>query len=62
MTQDEIPGQTMPVLPIGLGVTGGLIGLALLIAAYMLWQRRRYRQQFIIRSEAAESKVKFADA
>jgi hypothetical protein len=49
------PGQKIAVLPIGLGVFGGLVGIALLIVGYMLYQRRLYRGQFVRRK--AEEKA-----
>lgn len=49
------PGQKIAVLPIGLGVFGGLVGVALCIVGYMLYQRRLYRGQFVRRK--AEEKA-----
>ncbi|GAA5887954.1 hypothetical protein JCM5296_001509 [Sporobolomyces johnsonii] len=41
-----LPGRSLAVLPIGLGVFGGIAGLALLGVALVTYQRKRYRAQF----------------
>ena len=42
----QLPGRQLSVLPIGLGVTGGVSVLALGIVGFVSWERRRYRKQF----------------
>ncbi|RXK41402.1 hypothetical protein M231_01307 [Tremella mesenterica] len=41
-----IPGQHMQVLPIGLGIFGGLTALTLIIVGYVMYERRKYKGQF----------------
>ncbi|WWC60110.1 uncharacterized protein I303_102674 [Kwoniella dejecticola CBS 10117] len=42
----SIPGQQLQVLPIGLGVFGGLAGIAILVVLYVTYQRRKFKLQF----------------
>lgn len=42
----QLPGRQLNVLPVGLGVTGGVSVLALGIVGFVSWERRRYRKQF----------------
>ncbi|ORX36337.1 hypothetical protein BD324DRAFT_609011 [Kockovaella imperatae] len=53
-TATTIPGQKMQVLPIGLGVFGGLAGITLLVVGYVYYERRKYRGQFRRRKAAEE--------
>ncbi|BGP26896.1 hypothetical protein JCM10295v2_005858 [Rhodotorula toruloides] len=46
-----LPGRSLAVLPIGLSVLGSLLFVALLVVAYMLYERRRYRAQYAARRQ-----------
>lgn len=39
-----MPGTTIQVLPIGLGVYGGITFIAVLVVAYVTWERVQYRK------------------
>ncbi|GAA6016766.1 hypothetical protein JCM10207_003245 [Rhodosporidiobolus poonsookiae] len=41
-----LPGRSLAVLPIGLGVFGGVAAVALIVVALVTFERRRYRAQF----------------
>ncbi|GAA6062240.1 hypothetical protein JCM10212_000819 [Sporobolomyces blumeae] len=41
-----IPGRHLAVAPIGLGVVGSVTGVTLLVVAYVLYEKRRYRSLF----------------
>ena len=34
------------MLPIGLGVFGGITAIALIVVAYVMWERTKYRKKF----------------
>ncbi|WVQ94501.1 hypothetical protein IAU59_001580 [Kwoniella sp. CBS 9459] len=53
----EIPGQKLQVLPIGLGIFGGVAGIAILVILYVTYQRRKYKKQFRDRTNALAEKV-----
>ncbi|GAA6045268.1 hypothetical protein NBRC10513_007652 [Rhodotorula toruloides] len=46
-----LPGRSLAVLPIGLSILGSLLFVALLVVAYMLYERRRYRAQYAARQQ-----------
>ncbi|GAA5972556.1 hypothetical protein JCM11641_001898 [Rhodosporidiobolus odoratus] len=41
-----LPGRSLSVLPIGLGVFGGVAAVALIVVALVTYERRKYRAQF----------------
>ncbi|BGP57522.1 hypothetical protein JCM8202_002240 [Rhodotorula sphaerocarpa] len=47
-----MPGRHISVFPIGLVVFGSVNGIALLVTAYMYWERRAYARQFEERRRA----------
>ncbi|GAA6033263.1 hypothetical protein JCM8097_003023 [Rhodosporidiobolus ruineniae] len=49
-----MPGRSLAVLPIGLGVFGGVAGVALIVVALVTYERRRYRHQFRTRRLAQD--------
>ncbi|WVQ62782.1 uncharacterized protein L199_000930 [Kwoniella botswanensis] len=51
----SIPGQQLQVLPIGLGVLGGLAGIAILVVSYVTYQRRKFKKQFRNRKLAEDA-------
>ncbi|WWC68789.1 uncharacterized protein I206_102724 [Kwoniella pini CBS 10737] len=54
-TTVSIPGQKLQVLPIGLGVFGGLAGIAILVILYVTYQRRKFKLQFRSRKLAEKA-------
>ncbi|WWC87686.1 uncharacterized protein L201_002578 [Kwoniella dendrophila CBS 6074] len=50
-----IPGQQIKVLPIGLGILGGLVGIAVAAVLYVTLQKRKYRKEFRSRKLAEEA-------
>jgi len=49
-----VPGQSIQVLPIGLGIFGAISGIALIVVLYLTWKRRAYRKAFRARKLAEE--------
>jgi len=47
----------MQVLPIGLGVFGGITAIALLVIGYVMWERTKYRKNFRQRKKLADQAV-----
>lgn len=48
----QLPGRQLQVLPIGLGVFGGVSGIALLVVGIVTYERKRYRKQYRDRKNA----------
>ncbi|GAA5837257.1 hypothetical protein JCM11251_004947 [Rhodosporidiobolus azoricus] len=51
-----LPGRSLAVLPIGLGIFGGVAAIALIIVALVTYERHRYRAQFRTRRRAQEER------
>ncbi|KAF8189600.1 hypothetical protein K438DRAFT_1936056 [Mycena galopus ATCC 62051] len=49
-----VPGQSIQVLPIGLGIFGAISGIALIVVLYLTYKRRAYRKAFRARKLAEE--------
>ncbi|KAH9811752.1 hypothetical protein DFH28DRAFT_1178335 [Melampsora americana] len=45
-TEFQLPGRSIMVLPIGLGIFGGISGIALIIVGIVTYERAKYRKQF----------------
>ncbi|KIJ07140.1 hypothetical protein PAXINDRAFT_90881 [Paxillus involutus ATCC 200175] len=41
-----MPGRSLEVLPIGLGVFGGITAIAVFVVAFVTWERVKYRRTF----------------
>ncbi|KIK97367.1 hypothetical protein PAXRUDRAFT_824997 [Paxillus rubicundulus Ve08.2h10] len=41
-----MPGRSLEVLPIGLGVFGGITAIAVFVVAFVTWERVKYRKAF----------------
>ncbi|KWU43937.1 hypothetical protein RHOSPDRAFT_34558 [Rhodotorula sp. JG-1b] len=57
-----MPGRTLSVFPIGLFVFGSLNGIALLVTAYMFWERRCYARRFAERKRQENGASKSVQA
>ncbi|GAA5988874.1 hypothetical protein JCM10908_006207 [Rhodotorula pacifica] len=57
-----MPGRTLSVFPIGLIVFSSLNGIALLVMAYMFWERRGYARQFTLRKRREKEEGERKDA
>lgn len=51
----QLPGRSLQVLPIGLGVFAGVSTVALLVVGVVTYERKKYRQRFRERKAAEES-------
>ncbi|KAG8908905.1 hypothetical protein FRB99_000008 [Tulasnella sp. 403] len=50
----QLPGTKLSVLPIGLGVFGGISAIAILVVAYVMWERTKYRKNFRARQKLSD--------
>ncbi|GAA5947756.1 hypothetical protein JCM10213_002101 [Rhodosporidiobolus nylandii] len=57
-----LPGRSLAVLPIGLGVFGGVAAVALIIVALVTYERRKYRSQFTRRRAQQQREAALAPA
>ncbi|GAA5853174.1 hypothetical protein JCM5353_001686 [Sporobolomyces roseus] len=57
----SMPGQSLSVFPLGLGIVGGFVLIGLAVFAYMTVQRCRYRELFRERSRQQEVQAKEGD-
>jgi len=53
-TTIKLPGTKLSVLPIGLGVFGGISAIALIVVGYVMWERMKYRNSFRVRKKLSE--------
>ncbi|KAF9227263.1 hypothetical protein BS17DRAFT_775207 [Gyrodon lividus] len=42
----SMPGRSLQVLPVGLGVFGGITAIAVFVVAFVTWERVKYRRAF----------------